>query len=203
MPRADFFSLFHLFVVRNFFDAELCRQLRDEMRVSSGSPATVREADGAFTVDPFARRVTYLQVPDAAVALATERLLALRPRIEAHFGTPLAGCERPQFLFYQVGDHYRPHRDNSAPGVPEDTSQRQVSVVLFLNGQAGDSGEDSFAGGSLTFYGLLPETQGQQVGLPLEAETGLLVAFRSDLRHAVFPVERGNRYTVVTWFLRP
>jgi SM-20-related protein len=68
--------------------------------------------------------------------------------------------------------------------------------VLFLNGEGGADQPSSYGGGQLTFYGLM----GDRLGLPLAGRPGLLVAFRSDLVHAVTPVTRGERYTVVSWF---
>ena len=46
-----------------------------------------------------------------------------------------------------------------------------------------------------------PEQGDRQVGLPLVGESGLLVAFDSNLTHAVTPVTHGERYTVVTWLV--
>ena len=40
----------------------------------------------------------------------------------------------------------------------------------------------------------------EALGLPLEAEEGLLATFPADVVHEVRPVEAGERYTVVTWF---
>jgi predicted 2-oxoglutarate/Fe(II)-dependent dioxygenase YbiX len=41
---------------------------------------------------------------------------------------------------------------------------------------------------------------GENVGLPLAGEAGLLIAFPSHLVHSVSPVTAGERYTLVTWF---
>jgi 2OG-Fe(II) oxygenase superfamily len=57
-----------------------------------------------------------------------------------------------------------------------------------------------YSGGSLVFYGLMGESSGKTVGLPLAGETGMLIAFPSDLVHAVSPVTAGERYTIVSWF---
>jgi SM-20-related protein len=53
----------------------------------------------------------------------------------------------------------------------------------------------------LTFYGLLGGEKGEKVGLPLVGEEGLLVAFKSNITHAVTPVTHGERFTVVTWLV--
>ena len=78
--------------------------------------------------------------------------------------------------------------------------QRQVSVVLFLNSESEIPNPDAYAGGSLTLYGLLQEPLWEKYGFSLKGETGLLVAFRSDVFHEVIPVTEGERFTVVSWF---
>jgi SM-20-related protein len=45
--------------------------------------------------------------------------------------------------------------------------------------------------------------QGEQwknIGLPLDARAGLLIAFRSEVFHEVQPVTHGQRLSVVGWF---
>jgi predicted 2-oxoglutarate/Fe(II)-dependent dioxygenase YbiX len=76
-----------------------------------------------------------------------------------------------------------------------------VSVVVFLNAQATHPVEETFEGGALAFYGLMKAPGMEHAGIPLEPEAGLLVAFRSDVMHEVSPVTRGERYTLVSWFV--
>ncbi len=201
MPGADFFALFRLFVRRNFLPAELCAEIRSEMRSASGSAATVRKTGSDYVVDPAVRRAKWVEVSPATIARVETRLLSLRPQLEEHFHLQLAGCQRPQFLAYQKGDFYAPHRDNSKdPQAAEIPKQRQISVIIFLNSQSEEPADGSYAGGSLTFYGLLRDPQKEALGLPLVGETGLLIAFQSSLVHAVAPVTYGERYTIAGWF---
>ena len=51
----------------------------------------------------------------------------------------------------------------------------------------------------VTCYGLLDDPRLRAIGYPLRAETGLLVAFRSDVPREVTPVSRGDRHSVVAW----
>jgi SM-20-related protein len=85
--------------------------------------------------------------------------------------------------------------------IVDDADLQRVGAAVFLNGEGEDGDPDAYGGGSLTFYGLLGEDEERQVGLPLMGEEGLLVAFASDLPHAVTPVTHGERYTVVTWLV--
>ena len=87
--------------------------------------------------------------------------------------------------------------EHDAPTV---SRERPVSAVVFLNASSGQPTFDTYGGGALTFYGLLDDPRAQGLGLRLEAEEGLLVAFRSEITHAVAPVTHGHRYTAVSWF---
>lgn len=170
------------------------------MRATAGAPATVAEGE-SDAVDETHRRTKQAQVLPATAAHIGEELVAAIPRLAGHFDRRLVGVQRPQFLVYREGDFFRAHEDDSKrPDAPDFVRQRSVSAVLFLNGT--DPGEaDGYSGGSLTFYGLMGESAGgDNVGLPLAGETGLLIAFPADLVHSVSPVTAGERYTVVSWF---
>jgi predicted 2-oxoglutarate/Fe(II)-dependent dioxygenase YbiX len=61
---------------------------------------------------------------------------------------------------------------------------RRVSAIVFL------SDRSEYEGGTVRFlhHGEAPATR------------GTLLAFRSELTHEVTRLERGERYTVVTWY---
>jgi SM-20-related protein len=197
MPNPDFFSRLGLFVDENFLDAGSCARIRSEARAGAGVIATVHSG-GQFVVDEGMRKVKAVPVPEATARLVESRLLALKPQLERHFGLALGGCEEAQFLLYEEGDCYKAHRDGyAAAGAAEYFTRRRVSVVLFLNDEAEEPGGESYAGGALTFYGLMGGGRWQDIGFPLRGAAGLLVAFRSDVYHSVEAVTGGRRYTVV------
>jgi SM-20-related protein len=202
VPTAEFFARLGLFVVRDFLDADTCTRLRQEVKQAEKVPGAVGAESGRYEVDPHSRRTHIAEVPAEAEAIIDERLSALTPEVERHFSIRIEGRQRLQFLLYREGDFFEAHRDrNASPDAAEFSRRRQVSVVLFLNGEAEDPTPDAYGGGSLTFYGLLGEPGDRQVGLPVVGETGLLIAFDSNLTHAVTPVIHGERYTVVTWLV--
>jgi predicted 2-oxoglutarate/Fe(II)-dependent dioxygenase YbiX len=53
----------------------------------------------------------------------------------------------------------------------------------------------------LTFYELLDDPVGRSLGFPLEANEGLLIAFRADVPHSVATVTHGDRYTIASWYI--
>jgi predicted 2-oxoglutarate/Fe(II)-dependent dioxygenase YbiX len=110
--------------------------------------------------------------------------------------------ERAQFLVYRKGDYFRRHTDSPPePSARSDRKVRRVSIVLFLNAEGPPGDEGGYGGGQLTLYGLLgDDPRGEGIGLPVTPSPGLLIAFRSELVHAVTPVEHGERCTVVSWF---
>ena len=125
----------------------------------------------------------------------------LLPDVSEHLQVEVSGVQNPQFLIYREGDFFRRHRDsNPDPEAAKFARERQVSAVVFLNGESSEATTDSYEGGALTLYGLMDNGQGGSIGLPVTGETGSLIAFPSDLLHEVTPVSRGERYTVVSWF---
>jgi SM-20-related protein len=73
-------------------------------------------------------------------------------------------------------------------------------VVIFLNGTSAEPRDDTYGGGALTFYELFDDPVGRKIGFPLEADEGLLVAFRANLLHSVTPITHGDRYTITGWY---
>jgi predicted 2-oxoglutarate/Fe(II)-dependent dioxygenase YbiX len=99
---------------------------------------------------------------------------------------PIKHVEPPQFLRYDVDEHYDCHNDSESwvNGRLARVVERDVSVLLYLN--------DDYEGGQIEFT---------QLGLTLKPKRGMLLAFPSylEFEHKVHPVTRGTRYTVVSW----
>jgi SM-20-related protein len=200
MPAADFFHSLGLFVAKDFFDRAWCERLRLEASSAQKSHATVAKKS-AERLDEGVRKTKWAGVSAPTISEVKARLLAVKPRLESHFNVKLAGCEEPQFLAYKAGDFFRPHQDHADdPDAYAYVRERQVSAVIFLNSEAEALGPESYAGGALTFYGLMDDQPWKAYGFPLVGERGLLIAFRSDVLHEVTVVTRGERYSIVTWF---
>src|SRR5260370_24067809 len=135
MPQADFFARLGLFVWRGFVDAELSTSLRSAASLSASTKSSVQKGGTADTVvDESVRRSLEVRLDPATASLVTERLLQLRPRVEAHFNITLTDCEPPQPLVYPEGDLFRAHQDRTHETiVPAVVPQRRVSVLLFFN----------------------------------------------------------------------
>jgi SM-20-related protein len=200
MPAADFFLSLGLFVVKDFFDGAWCKSLRLEASSASKSSATVVKKS-LERLDEGVRKTKSAGVSTPTIAAVKARLLAVKPRLEGHFNVKLTNCEDPQCLAYKTGDFFRLHRDNADdPDAYAYVRERQVSAVIFLNSEAAAPGPESYCGGSLTFYGLIDDPRWKTYGFPLVGERGLLIAFRSDVRHEVTVVTQGERYSIVSWF---
>jgi predicted 2-oxoglutarate/Fe(II)-dependent dioxygenase YbiX len=198
---AEFFTRFGLLAERDFLSPTECAVLRDEMRAAEGAAATVADGEEGEAVDETYRRTKQMTVPTSTAEAISVKLLGILPALATHFDRKLVGIQPPQFLLYREGDFFRAHPDNSTdPNRPEFVRQRSVSAVVFLNGNT--PGEpDGYSGGTLVFHNLMDDTAaGESVGLPLLGEAGLLIAFPSELVHAVSPVTSGERYTLVSWF---
>lgn len=199
MPEAEFFVPFGLLIRRGFLEPALCEELRREMAASPGHPSLVAE-HAADAVDENYRRTVSAEVSEATRSAVSGRLEQLRPAVANHFDTRLQGCQPPQFLRYGEGDYFRPHADHESEGA-DYVTERRVSAVVFLNGESEEAVAGSYSGGALTFFGLMDDPRGDAVGFPLLGDEGLLVAFPADLVHSVSPVTRGERYTIVSWFV--
>lgn len=200
MPHASFFAKLGLFVVQDFFDAGLCAKVRAEMRAAPNNRATISRGS-EILVDENARRTKWIKVSASTRLLVQDRLLAVMPNVASHFDLALTDCEYLQFLRYGTDDFFEPHTDNSDRDDAFDVVQaRQVSVVLFLNGEMEKPEPDGYSGGALTLYGLIDKPGWETKGFSVVGEPGLLIAFRSDVHHEVTPVTHGERYTIVTWF---
>lgn len=198
MPKAGFFGKLGLFVAEEFLDAEACVELRSDINCSQFEPGTVLGEDehAGGVVDETVRAVRRARGMPAIRRNVGSRLKALLPELENHFRVSLSEFEGPEFLVYGPGSFYTPHLDASPDA---STASRRVSVVVFLNAESKEPAPDCYCGGSLTFHGLM-DGPFAKCAFPLEAEAGLLVAFRSSTLHEVRPVTAGQRYSVVGWF---
>jgi SM-20-related protein len=190
-----------LFLVRDFLDPRECAAVRAEARASAGHPAPVYIEGAEGHVHEHVRRTTSVEVSAATAADVGRRLGELREAAGHHFGLSLRGCEPPQFLRYREGDFFVRHQDGDTEQIEFDHLRvRKVSVVVFLNGGAGEASAETFGGGELLIYRAKGEGHAGPVVFPVLGAAGLLVAFRSDTVHEVAPVTRGERLTVVSWF---
>ena len=176
----------------------MCARVRAATEGAKRSAATVRKA-GIPTLDEEARRTVSVEMRAEEASLVSRHLEAVRPALQQHFSEGTLAWEAPQFLVYRPGDYFRPHRDRPLQPENDVTRRRRISIVVFLNGTGETTPAETFDGGALTFYGLLDDPRFRAIGYPLRAETGLLVAFRSDILHEVTPVSRGERHSVVAW----
>jgi SM-20-related protein len=187
-----------IYLQRRFLDASICEEIRDAMESHPSEMAYVKSVDRGDFVDERLRSARIMQVPISFATMIRDRLDELKSGLEAYFKVLLTDQEKPEFLLYTPGGCYAAHRD--IPEQPTETREgiagRLISVVIFLNDR---SGLVSYSGGDLLFYGLSPDPQWKDYVIPLEPETGLLLAFRSETLHEVRPVTDGRRYTIATW----
>lgn len=194
-------------VTDDFIEAGLCESLIRESRSAEFRQAKFHEPlrdESGSLVDTTTRNVKEMKVSAEARALVTERLLAHKPVLEAHFRVGLGECQRPNFLYYTAGGLYVPHTDSAdEPEFPDYIRDRRVSVVIFLNGQADSDADEGFRGGSLIIY--TPNYRPRSAGpsTRVRGRAGRLVAFRSNVFHEVEPVGSGERFTVAAWFACP
>jgi SM-20-related protein len=202
MPGADFFARLGLFVRPNFLERETCARLRAAATEARKVPGAVGNEDAVYEVDVRTRRTDIADVSDETMELVAGPVDAIFPEIAHHYSVEAEGRQGLQFLVYKEGDFFGAHTDRTESGKGAKFSKRRlVSVLIFLNDEAEEPAPTKYGGGALTFYGLLGGGKSEKVGLPVVGEEGLLVAFKSEITHAVTPVTHGERFTVVTWLV--
>src|SRR2546421_12913479 len=97
--------------MKSFLDSSLCEEIRAQMRTAAFEDGHVKTLDKGYTVDMDARRAWVAQIPIAYSYMIRDRLEELRPALETHFAVEVKYQEKPQFLLYEPGGHYAPHRD--------------------------------------------------------------------------------------------
>lgn len=196
MPKSHICDDFDLYLVKDFFNAETCRELIGEMTSSPASAAVTYGQESSGVINESVRRVSRVQPSAKTVALVTKRLVDQQGKVAEHFGVNLSRCEEPQFLCYRPGDFFVAHQDGNTGLVNLETDRlRRISVSIFLNRQSDAPERDSYGGGSLVFSDWRNGSK-----LSLQGEAGTLVAFRSETTHEVTPITRGERYSIVSWY---
>lgn len=202
MANADLLSALGFFTRRNFLDPDTCRRLREAVQAAPTSLARVLDDERGDILDRSSRSTERASVATEAVELIEGRLKAVLPEVERQYSLPLTGLQSLQFLVYRQGDFFSAHSDgDDSDDAADFVRARRVAAIVFLNGESGTENSNGYQGGALTFYGLFEQPEAKTLGLPLEAEEGLLVTFPSDVVHEVLPVTAGERYTAVTWFV--
>jgi len=200
MPSSVLFRNLGLFVRDNFFSPSLCSELLSKMRFAESERALVVQPEGQGEIlDEDIRKVLTVKMDPSMMKMVWDAIWELKPTLEDHFHVHLRASETPAFLRYGSGAFYRPHKDGHSDSPPS-TKDRRVSVVIFLNGRSEEPSASTYTGGDLTFYGLLDGPKWEKCPLALNADAGLLVAFRSEMLHEVRPVISGQRFTIVSWF---
>jgi predicted 2-oxoglutarate/Fe(II)-dependent dioxygenase YbiX len=174
--------------------------IRAQLEADAGESTKPYSPDTmARELDPeFARSRTSWGSPQTR-GLVTAAIGLRLAELEDFWRRPLELNPELHFLTYDVGDYIRPHKDvivptidTESPGVelPEKIRERLVVFTLFLN--------DDFEGGE---FALLPGFP--RPPLVVQAAPGTMVAFPSDLAHAVRTVTAGRRHSITGWFRAP
>ena len=105
-----------------------------------------------------------------------------------HFGFEGMQLTEPgQFTHYPTGGFYEWHMDNDVLGKHQ-PPVRKISMTLLL------SDPSTFEGGELEFM---------QSGKTAKLKQGQAIFFASWLQHRGKPVTKGERYSLVMWFVGP
>ena len=181
-------------IVPRFLDAticaEWCQHLSSQRRADlEVQHETAYRESGKVQFEMHSARVTQaVEYTERKEEILREVTRSFSECVMPFFNVQLAAFEPPTVLRYGPGGKYDPHSDNelwdSQQRLWLKTLNRDFSVLIYLN--------EDFEGGNLSF----PNLQ-----YKIRPETGMLVAFPSDLRylHAAEPLISGERFAVVSW----
>lgn len=170
-------------MLRHFWSEEECTRVRTAM--DAGILEAAEVVDDGYALQQEVRQSSYVEVTAPIQTWIDARLIEARVAAAMHFGVRLERNEGAGLLRYAHSGFYRRHVD-AAPG---GEWPRVISIALFLNGAGGSS----FSGGTLRLY-----PPGREP-FDIIPETGLLIAFPSDVPHEVLPVAGGARDVAVDW----
>ena len=196
MNANSFLEQLGVYVRPGFLSESECRDLIAGIRKSSQVRGGLYDESKEVHYDSEVRQVSEVAKRVDGAAALKERLLGLRSELSGHFETDVEKIEGPTLLAYGPGDFFLPHTDSGDGGRVQG---RKVTAVVYLNSPGSPEGE-GYEGADLSLYGLMSFPGAENHGLPVAAETGLLVAFPSGMRHGVDELVRGSRYCAVSWF---
>ena len=190
-------TMIDLLQITPVLDTATLREIRDELRLANGHPATVLSQQPQGMLAPRVRKATRVSVSPETRERITRHLLERKTEIEEHFELSLTECEEPQFLRYETGDFFVPHQDGNTPLIYDETRFRKVSVVIFLSEQFEHPMPEGFCGGSLVLHGRVGQSEPP---LTVAPAPGMLMAFPAETTHEVLPITHGERLSIVSWY---
>ena len=171
------------------FDPHECREIVKRLeQLGNWTEALIREPakekDYNDVISPAARSASLPSSEQVAwIYSEFERRidLQIKPVVKKLWQLDLNRQSDTQLLKYEIGGHYRPHRDTGA-----DLEKRLFSVVCYLN--------DDFEGGRTLF----PPLQ-----YAVTPAAGLAILFPSTYLHGSEPVTQGRKFVLVSWLDGP
>lgn len=184
-------ALAPVLLVPEVLDPTLCKQLiKAHDQGKTFSSGMVRQVDGKRQMmqESTTKRRIDLMVEDAEINQTVTGAIARRllPEMKKAFHFEPSGLEGLKIVRYDAKDQgfFSPHRDNNTPEV----AKRRFALTLNLNSP------ETYKGGALRFLEYSPDLY-----RPAQGEA---LVFSCSHLHEVTPVTRGNRYVLITFFLR-
>jgi len=181
-----------IIIIRDFLNAETCKQITDFADNKGGQILQVMFRDpltGEVKTQPDqGRKTEYVNIKGLERDLSGLLETACRSILTPHYQIDIEWYEKPTMLRYGPGGKYEHHSDSENWDAVARTwnrfCDRAYSLLIYLN--------EDFTGGSLYY---------QNFDFRLAPTTGTLVAFPSDHRyvHRAEPVASGTRYAIVSW----
>ncbi len=187
----------NIMIQPDFLSKEACRHLVEYGKAHVGATQGVFDSKKSsaqqieFEIDSATRNAQIVDHDNEITNnLAVILKRAVKNFIEPFYDVQIYSAEPIQFLRYGEGGFYKPHCDGEALWnaggqlIWKRNTERDLSAIVLLN--------DDFDGGLLFF---------QEQGITILPRAGTLVVFPSTHHfiHAVTPVIRGEKFSLVSW----
>lgn len=193
LPPAFFMDKKLIYVKQEVLPEDLLRGLMTEFHQAKATSATVQR--GYQSEERSQSRQTLCVDIKTHYDAVFSSIQAHQETLSSFFSVPLHHLQELQFLKYEAGHFFKAHTD-TLNYLPQGVSQRQISVVLYLNDALS---EENYHGGEFILYPTSQQRSKLQ-GFPLAIQANSLLAFHSNTLHEVRKVTQGVRYAIVGWF---
>lgn len=178
-------NLYSLLCIKPNFIPPVIIQLLLNNKSTKSSPALVGWDDDQRQTDY--RKTKSLNLPSEIHTHLFNTIHQIHDQhLKMIYDSSIESVEGPQFLRYDVGDHYDKHNDSESfvDGRLKRVVNRDISLLFYLN--------DDYGGGELEFTHLQ---------IKIKPKKGMIIAFPSyaEFEHKVHPITIGTRYNLVSW----
>lgn len=199
MEKLSYLNRPRLLVLKDWLDAQICTKIRSEIDLLTDYESKIVSQNLSLEVEKKVQKTSEIFISEPTSLLVQCRLIDLKPALEKFFSLELTELQKPRFLPYDL-EYFNVGYTDSETEIEFSNCIKHphVSIIIFLNNQTEQLDKNSCNKACLTFPKFFSDSHGADYDLSVRVESGLFVAFCSDIPYAVQPVISGEQYTIVS-----